>query len=514
MEKSKIENKKVKNSSNSGITLIALVVTIIVLLILAAVSIQMLTGDNGIITNASKVSTSNAYYSAEEQVKLAYMAVKAEISAKTVKSGTYDPTGSDETTALATIVANDLGANQTGSKWAVDGSTAGTIKITYTDPKIDKGTAGTVDGVAVPKEEGKVQYKIILHKSQDATLYTDTAGMKSVSEIALEAASKTGDDKKAYYQSIYGSVVNYVPQTNVETSTDTANTSKPAQWKIFYIGPMGKTGNETESHIYLIADSYVKYDTLPKKIIDTTTTYAYLQSDSNNLYKTKFSSNGSDGIFPYYPYETTANIPKLRINSQYATEAEIKRLNYSYWIENHKTGANKINMRAVSSMLDTDLWKTYMDTSGKAQYAIGGPTVEMLFKSYNQTHGTNYGAEATSDNGYQITSDTTAETVSWANNIGSMLKTSSNESSSMPANIKTLYVSETGTTNANAYWLASPSANNANYVMGVSRDGNVADYGYDYSPFGFRPVVCLKSSVQLVEASQAKKDQGIDFELR
>ena len=37
---------------NKGITLIALIVTIIVLLILAGVSIAMLTGNNGILTQA------------------------------------------------------------------------------------------------------------------------------------------------------------------------------------------------------------------------------------------------------------------------------------------------------------------------------------------------------------------------------------------------------------------------------------------------------------------------------
>ena len=52
--------KKMKR--DSGITLIALVVTIIVLLILAGVSISMLTGENGIITQAkkSKIETENA----------------------------------------------------------------------------------------------------------------------------------------------------------------------------------------------------------------------------------------------------------------------------------------------------------------------------------------------------------------------------------------------------------------------------------------------------------------------
>ena len=39
--------------NNKGITLIALVITIIVLLILAGVSIAMLTGQNGILTQAS-----------------------------------------------------------------------------------------------------------------------------------------------------------------------------------------------------------------------------------------------------------------------------------------------------------------------------------------------------------------------------------------------------------------------------------------------------------------------------
>ena len=45
--------KKLKKNQMSGITLIALVVTIIVLLILAGISIQMLSGDNGILNNSN-----------------------------------------------------------------------------------------------------------------------------------------------------------------------------------------------------------------------------------------------------------------------------------------------------------------------------------------------------------------------------------------------------------------------------------------------------------------------------
>ena len=48
-----------KKTENKGITLIALVITIIVLLILAGVSIAMLTGQNGILTQAQNAKTQN-----------------------------------------------------------------------------------------------------------------------------------------------------------------------------------------------------------------------------------------------------------------------------------------------------------------------------------------------------------------------------------------------------------------------------------------------------------------------
>ena len=54
-----------------GITLIALVVTIVVLLILAAVSISMLTGENGIITQAQKSDDETEQAKCEELVTLA-----------------------------------------------------------------------------------------------------------------------------------------------------------------------------------------------------------------------------------------------------------------------------------------------------------------------------------------------------------------------------------------------------------------------------------------------------------
>ena len=56
-----------------GITLIALVITIIVLLILAGVTIQTLTGDNGLLSKAGEAKEKNEESEICEQIKLAYL---------------------------------------------------------------------------------------------------------------------------------------------------------------------------------------------------------------------------------------------------------------------------------------------------------------------------------------------------------------------------------------------------------------------------------------------------------
>ena len=57
-------------TNNKGITLIALVITIIVLLILAGVSIAMLTGQNGILTQASTSKDKTAAAEVAERVNI------------------------------------------------------------------------------------------------------------------------------------------------------------------------------------------------------------------------------------------------------------------------------------------------------------------------------------------------------------------------------------------------------------------------------------------------------------
>lgn len=68
----KRRRKKMKEKrKEQGITLIALVITIIVLLILAGVTISTLTGENGILTNATKAKEENEIGQEKEIVKTA-----------------------------------------------------------------------------------------------------------------------------------------------------------------------------------------------------------------------------------------------------------------------------------------------------------------------------------------------------------------------------------------------------------------------------------------------------------
>ena len=73
-EKAELKQRK---KQEKGITLIALVITIIVLLILAGVSIAMLTGQNGILTQAQKADTQTSVAEEKEQIALAYNAAVA-----------------------------------------------------------------------------------------------------------------------------------------------------------------------------------------------------------------------------------------------------------------------------------------------------------------------------------------------------------------------------------------------------------------------------------------------------
>ena len=96
----KMKQKEIKKLNNKGITLIALVITIIVLLILAGVSIAMLTGENGILTQAQEAKKATERASIIEEVQL-------DILGKQTENGSGDITAGELEEILKKYFSNE-----------------------------------------------------------------------------------------------------------------------------------------------------------------------------------------------------------------------------------------------------------------------------------------------------------------------------------------------------------------------------------------------------------------------
>ena len=118
MKRRELKEKK-QNRKNKGITLIALVVTIVVLLILAGVSISMLGGENGIITQAIEAKDENEKAEEKEKVQLAVTAAKGKTN-----------WGEITEENLAEELTKNIGERDTDYTLTKNGDT---FTVTYTD---------------------------------------------------------------------------------------------------------------------------------------------------------------------------------------------------------------------------------------------------------------------------------------------------------------------------------------------------------------------------------------------
>ena len=126
----------------NGITLIALVITIIVLLILAGVSIAMLTGDNGILTQASRAKTDSERAEIAERINVELNAFKTDLLA--------DGKINDSTV--------EISDSALGDDYSISETTANPITITHTETGIigklyTAATDGYVKGQIVKAEK-------------------------------------------------------------------------------------------------------------------------------------------------------------------------------------------------------------------------------------------------------------------------------------------------------------------------------------------------------------------------
>ena len=174
-----------------------------------------------------------------------------------------------------------------------------------------------------------------------------------------------------------------------------------------------------------------------------------------------------------------------------ASKTLIKKMN-PLWatkgntVEAETTTISNENEQAAAWLCDPSKWTAYCDTD-KANYAIGGPSVEMYVKSYNQTHGDNalgcqYQTHDAPGYGYKVKG--TIQNSGWYTNSNTL---------DYSMTYKSMYCGQKG--NKTGYWwLASPSAYSSNVVCSVYGDNAYLSGDYYYGSNGVSPLVSLKSS--------------------
>ena len=213
-----------------GITLIALVVTIVVLLILAGVSISMLTGENGIITQAQNSKEQTDIADEKERVELAATAAKGKTNWGEI---TEDNLAKELTTNIG---ERDVEYTLTKED--------GNFVVTYTDSKrsylVDpNGKVGQTE-IQLPEDKPDVSTKPAFTRAYGVIEIEFLSGTSYNTTATPNVPKMTSDMKKVYWENgeekvegesadfDEGKWYEYTAQTG---NTETGGTSKWANAK-------------------------------------------------------------------------------------------------------------------------------------------------------------------------------------------------------------------------------------------------------------------------------------------
>ena len=448
--------KEIRSKRQKGITLIALVITIIVLLILAAVSIATLTGENGILTKANDAKDKTQIEDVKEQARLDILAEKMENGG-----------GNLSDTKLKEILD----------------------KYFENVPETDE-LEGKLKDVNGFKLNSKPEYggqEVDIGEIYDGDL------VKEPKPVTVEEVEKSlADNKKIQYV------------TNYEIDTD-GDGNATDDWEIFYIEDYSKgennplEGNQPTKgkRIFLIASDYAK---VRKEESDKSSTP--IKNSIEKAHMTGSTASGQEDYClrwssPEYhctlPNESenpsgekkpACTFPKLFEFSQFNIELNAGVRSYQ-------------NSISASSLLCTGNWIDFVNTNW-ADYATGGPSVEMWVNSWNKRYPENTVSFSALQYGYSIGKNTSG------NGTKDLLYFPHNTSS---FNVDGDDVNES----CWGYWLASPSSKDNRYVLTAHYSGLISNNMWVDDFNGVRPLVCLKTNVNLIKTSETSNTECFEL---
>ena len=277
-------------------------------------------------------------------------------------------------------------------------------------------------------------------------IVTDKVGLTTTKDVVVTTATPPGDDASivANNPSEY-----YGAEVTGYTCTNSAAVSK---WRIFYAD---------STNIYLIADDYIALQYAPNGQKGTKISNVYYKLSMDNVYK---DYTGAEWI---------------------NTNSKGKKW-LSLFLNSYGTSTNE-SIRAVAYMMDTNVWGVY--AGAKAEYAMGGPTIELFSASYKQTHPNKYvECNSIDEYGYKVKLNTDS---------------SYKYVVELQDDFNHIYI-KSDDYKADGMWIASPSSSDTygfSSLINIRYSGAINCGSYKNKYLGFRPIVCLKSDVLLKKIS-------------
>ena len=282
----------------------------------------------------------------------------------------------------------------------------------------------------------------------------DKAGNSKVAELKSFEVKKEIKRTKISAQDIKNNPEGYYGQTVDYTSSNGQN-----NWKIFYSDGI---------HIFLITGEYIDL------------------SDTDRL-----DLNTGMKIFSSSKYRANwEKIPDFQtIDSEVLERFKATGSNINEY-------QDKDNSKCVSTLLNTNNWKKYMDNengSGRAEYSVGAPTIEMWMDSWNNKYPKEkfYWKKSNEKNHYGYCVGTSENPNEYR--INSWLI-----SSYEGINDKLYFPYDSAYNNMYRYATASPSADASNSILHIQSDGKPDinnGQGTNDPYIALRPVVSLKDNI-------------------
>lgn len=396
---------------SNGITLVALVVTIVVLLILAGVSINVMVGDNGIITKSKAIRSNIEKAEAEGQSKIDSLqqaeytedgtVILNDENAPTINSMEV----TDVTSTSFTVIVNvtETGSGLAKIEYSIDDGEH------YITPNYNQARSYTFEDLNVGFEEYKVKVKVTDVNNNSSTASTIVKSAKTGDYILYDPTKGVSSEKL-----IYTSPVGTIPKTNEDIITHgngfgdrtyTANTD--IKWRIYDVNKENKvirliseSGIESDDGNSLVLKAGIGYLYAEEELARICSIYGYGYGANTSLVST-FKYGGPKDERTGKIVGTGArsiNMDDIIEKSGYTKQEIIDSTSSDYGKEitfENKLYYPKLNSTKVNKpgqCEDADTENTFIDTNLKASEKINylGEYEELLSDSDNSEIGRLY----------------------------------------------------------------------------------------------------------------------------